>query len=134
VIILSAASVDDAMCWILLALVIALIGSQAPIISLYIFLSTFAFVVFMFVVVSPLLLKFQRHFDQLNEVSNSEGVPPISQPMVVTAFLLTLLTSFITNSIGIHTMYFKFIMLKIWRVYYGAHLATRKWICGSFDA
>ena len=107
VIILSAASVDDAMCWILLALIIALIGSTGPIISLYIFLSTFAFVLVMFLVVSPLMLKLLRHFDQVNP--NSDGVAQISQPMVVAAFLLTISTSFITNSIGIHTIFGGFV-------------------------
>ena len=105
IIVLSAAAVDDATCWILLALVIALIGASEPIISLYIFLATLAFGLFMFFGVSPILRKLQTHFETANPDSNSDGIPSISQPMVVITFILTLIASFITNSIGIHTMY-----------------------------
>ena len=104
IIILAAAAVDDATCWILLALVIALLGSSQPIVSLYIFLATLVFAGIMFFIVAPLIRKLQIHFDQGNQVSNADGVPSISQPLVVAAFLLTLVSSFVTNAIGIHTM------------------------------
>ncbi|KAJ3213756.1 K(+)/H(+) antiporter [Dinochytrium kinnereticum] len=105
--VISAAAVDDAVGWMALALVIALIQATSPITGLYIFLTVFAFTAFMFLLIRPLLAKLHRRLLALRNASHEEV--SLSRPMVLVAFLLTFTASFFTSAVGIHAIFGAFI-------------------------
>ena len=104
VIVISAAAVDDAISWAFLALVVALLGASTPLAALYIFIVALAFTGFMLFLVSPALLLLYRRLQVFDRAAET-NVPALSQSMVVVSFVITMIASFFTSAIGIHTMY-----------------------------
>lgn len=95
---ISAAAVDDAAAWCFLALVIAIIASSSPLNCLYIFLMAIGYALFMFI---PVRIG-------LSKLINS-SINGISQKMVVVAFMICVCSGYITDFIGIHSIFGGFI-------------------------
>uniref|UniRef100_A0A6B2KY45 Cation/H+ exchanger transmembrane domain-containing protein n=1 Tax=Arcella intermedia TaxID=1963864 RepID=A0A6B2KY45_9EUKA len=93
---ISAAAVDDAAAWCLLALVIAIVGSHDPLNTLYIFLMLIGFISFMFLG-AFLVRKFYK-------------VPEkITQELVVYSLLICFAAAWVTDLIGVHSIFGAFI-------------------------
>ncbi|KAJ3190979.1 K(+)/H(+) antiporter [Irineochytrium annulatum] len=107
--VISAAAVDDAVGWMALALIIAIIAAATPLTGLYILLTVIGFAAFMFICVKPLLFRLHRYLLALrNQNANHEGTP-ISQPMVLVAFIVAITASFFTAAVGIHPIFGAFL-------------------------
>ncbi|KAJ3300800.1 K(+)/H(+) antiporter [Blyttiomyces sp. JEL0837] len=107
--VLSAAAVDDAVGWTALALVIALIAAASPLTGLYILLTSIGFALFMFLVVSRVIAKIYHYLSSLHNQNANRESETLSQPMVIVAFLVTLMASFFTSAIGIHGIFGAFL-------------------------
>ncbi|RKP08247.1 Sodium/hydrogen exchanger family-domain-containing protein, partial [Thamnocephalis sphaerospora] len=100
---ISAAAVDDAVSWCLLALVIAIINAGAPINTVYILLVGIGYVLFLILVVRPL---FVRYF--LKRFYNPEIGP--SQLVVTAVTLMVFVSAFFTDALGIHAIFGGFVI------------------------
>ncbi|XP_022737571.1 cation/H(+) antiporter 18-like [Durio zibethinus] len=99
---MSAAAVNDVAAWILLALAVALSGSnRSPVVALWVFLSGSAFVICSVLIVPP-IFKWMAH-----RCHDGEPVKEI----YICATLTTVLTAgFVTDTIGIHAMFGAFVV------------------------
>ncbi|KAF8039223.1 hypothetical protein BT93_B1701 [Corymbia citriodora subsp. variegata] len=99
---MSAAAVNDVAAWILLALAIALSGSnKSPLISLWVLLCGIAFVLFAIFVLKPALAWMARR--------SPEG-EPVKELYICIALSLVLAAGFVTDTIGIHALFGAFVV------------------------
>ncbi|KAJ3191969.1 K(+)/H(+) antiporter [Irineochytrium annulatum] len=107
--VISAAAVDDAVGWMALALIIAIIAAATPLTGLYILLTVIGFAAFMFICVKPILFRLHRYLLALRNQNASHEGAPISQPMVLVAFIVAIAASFFTSAVGIHPIFGAFL-------------------------
>ncbi|KAL2329251.1 hypothetical protein Fmac_022678 [Flemingia macrophylla] len=99
---MSAAAVNDVAAWILLALAIALSGSNtSPLVSLWVILCAAAFVLFAIFVIKPLLAIMAKR--------SPEG-EPVQEIYICITLTLILACSFVTDTIGIHALFGAFVV------------------------
>jgi len=99
---MSAAAVNDVAAWILLALAIALSGSDAsPFVPIWVLLCGAAFVIFVVFAIRPLLVAMAN--------SSLEG-EPVKEVYICITLTLVLACSFITDIIGIHSLFGAFVV------------------------
>ncbi|XP_052114083.1 cation/H(+) antiporter 19-like [Arachis duranensis] len=99
---MSAAAVNDVAAWILLALAIALSGSEtSPLISLWVLLCGAGFVLFAIFAVKPILNIMAKH--------SLEG-EPVKETYICFTLTLVLACSFVTDAIGIHALFGAFVV------------------------
>ncbi|KAK4802529.1 hypothetical protein SAY86_000732 [Trapa natans] len=99
---MSAAAVNDVAAWILLALAIALTGSNtSPLVSLWVLLSGASFIVFSILVLKPLLAIMARR--------SPEG-EPVKELYICITLSLVLACGFVTDTIGIHALFGAFVV------------------------
>lgn len=99
---MSAAAVNDVAAWILLALAIALSGTNtSPIISLWVLLCGAGFVAFAIVVIRPGLTYMARH---------SPDGEPVKELYICVTLVTVLAAGFVTDTIGIHALFGAFIV------------------------
>ncbi|KAM2075308.1 hypothetical protein ACFX1T_038210 [Malus domestica] len=99
---MSAAAVNDVAAWILLALAVALSGSnQSPLVSLWVFLSGCVFIICGIVIVPPI-------FKWMSQRCH-EG-EPVDEIYVCATLTAVLAAGFITDTIGIHAMFGAFVV------------------------
>ncbi|CAH2080216.1 unnamed protein product [Thlaspi arvense] len=99
---MSAAAVNDVAAWILLALAIALSGSDtSPLVSLWVFLSGCAFVIAAAFIIPPIFTWISRRCH--------EG-EPIEETYICATLAGVLVCGFITDAIGIHSMFGAFVV------------------------
>jgi len=98
---ISAAAVGDAASWVFLALVISIVNSSSsPITCVYILIVGFAFAIFMMTVVKKIVKKLM-HLSSIREDLNVF--------MIFFTFALILASSWITEAIGIHSIFGAFL-------------------------
>eukprot|EP00253_Pinus_taeda_P010695 PITA_10695 len=98
---MAAAAVNDVVAWVLLALAVALSGTdKSPLISIYVLLCGIGFVVFMFLVVKPIMTRI-GHRSPDNE--------PVSETYVCITLAGVLAAGFATDAIGIHAIFGGFV-------------------------
>lgn len=98
---MSAAAVNDVAAWILLALAIALSGSNtSPLVSLWVLLCGAGFIVFVVVAVKPLFALMAKH--------SPEG-EPVKEIYICITLTIVLACSFMTDTIGIHALFGAFV-------------------------
>ena len=99
---MSPAEVNDVVAWILLALAIALSGSNtSPLISLWVLLCGAGFLVFSIYVIKPLLELMARR--------SPEG-EPVKEIYICITLSLVLASAFVTDTIGIHALFGAFVV------------------------
>ncbi|VVB09524.1 unnamed protein product [Arabis nemorensis] len=99
---MSAAAVNDVAAWILLALAIALSGTgTSPLVSLWVFLSGCAFVIGAAFIIPPIFKWIARRCH--------EG-EPIEETYICITLSVVLVCGFITDAIGIHSMFGAFVV------------------------
>ncbi|KAI5071070.1 hypothetical protein GOP47_0013321 [Adiantum capillus-veneris] len=98
---MAAAAVNDVVAWILLALAVALSGTNtSPLIALWVLLCGVGFVVIMFVAVKPMMAKIA------SQVVDKE---PINEMYVAVTLAGVLAAGFVTDAIGIHSIFGGFV-------------------------
>ncbi|KAF9926802.1 K(+)/H(+) antiporter [Linnemannia zychae] len=95
------AAAGDIVAWTLMALLISLINSTTPIMPLYVVLMAIGFCLVLVFAVRPLLMSLVR-------LTHSEEEP--SQRMIVITLIIVLSSAFITNIIGIHSIFGGFLI------------------------
>ncbi|XP_021820503.1 cation/H(+) antiporter 18-like [Prunus avium] len=99
---MSAAAVNDVAAWILLALAVALSGSnQSPLVSLWVFLSGCVFVICAILIVPPI---FKWMAQRCHEGE------PVDEIYVCATLTAVLAAGLITDTIGIHAMFGAFVI------------------------
>ncbi|XP_023529026.1 cation/H(+) antiporter 18-like [Cucurbita pepo subsp. pepo] len=99
---MSAAAVNDVAAWIFLALAIALSGTgRSPLVSLWVFLFGFAFVLFCFFTLPPIFRWMS------SRCSDGE---PISELYICATLSIVLAAGFFTDLIGIHALFGAFVV------------------------
>ncbi|ESW03509.1 hypothetical protein PHAVU_011G019400 [Phaseolus vulgaris] len=99
---MSAAAVNDVAAWILLALAIALSGSNSsPLVSLWVILCAIAFVLLAIFAIKPLLGIMAKR--------SPEG-EPVQEIYICITLTLVLACSFVTDTIGIHALFGAFVV------------------------
>ncbi|KAI3412949.1 Na_H_Exchanger domain-containing protein [Psidium guajava] len=105
---MAAAAFNDVAAWILLALAVALAGDGAeggahksPLVSLWVLLSGFAFVVFMMVAVRPAMRWVARRCSTEHDV--------VDEAFIVLTLAGVLVSGFMTDLIGIHSIFGAFV-------------------------
>ncbi|PON43858.1 DNA-directed DNA polymerase [Parasponia andersonii] len=99
---MSAAAVNDVAAWILLALAIALSGNESsPLVSLWVFLCGFGFVVGCIFVV-PLIFRWMAQRCPEGE--------PVKELYVCATLAIVLAAGFVTDTIGIHALFGAFVV------------------------
>ncbi|KHN33866.1 Cation/H(+) antiporter 19 [Glycine soja] len=99
---MSAAAINDVAAWILLALAIALSGSNtSPLVSLWVILCAAGFVLFAMFAISPLLGMMAKR--------SPEG-EPVQEIYICITMTLVLACGFITDTIGIHALFGAFVV------------------------
>ena len=99
---MSAAAVNDVAAWILLALAIAISGSNgSPLVPLWVLLSGVAFVLFAVFAIRPLLVAMANR--------SPEG-EPVKEVYICITLTLVLACSFVTDTIGIHALFGAFVI------------------------
>ncbi|KAL1195569.1 Cation/H(+) antiporter 18 [Cardamine amara subsp. amara] len=99
---MSAAAVNDVAAWILLALAIALSGSNtSPLVSLWVFLAGCGFVFGAILIIPPIFKWIARRCH--------EG-EPIEETYICATLAVVLVCGFITDAIGIHSMFGAFVV------------------------
>ncbi|KAJ1418750.1 Sodium/solute symporter superfamily [Sesbania bispinosa] len=99
---MSAAAVNDVAAWILLALAIALSGSNSsPWISVWVLLCGAAFIIFAVLTIRPLLAAMARR---------SPDGEPVKEIYICITLTLVLACSFVTDTIGIHALFGAFVV------------------------
>ncbi|KAI9270002.1 Sodium/hydrogen exchanger family-domain-containing protein [Helicostylum pulchrum] len=89
--------INDCTAWVLLALVVALLNSSGGIVALYVFLTATAFTLFVIFVVGPLYRKLCIHTN-----SFEDGPSPL---LMTVTLMLVLICAFVTNIIGVHSIF-----------------------------
>ncbi|BBN08301.1 K+:H+ antiporter [Marchantia polymorpha subsp. ruderalis] len=98
---MSAAAVDDVCAWVLLALAVALSGQKkSPTVAIWVLLCGVAYVIFMFVVTSPLM----RYITRMTPEDE-----PIKETFICLTFAGVLVAGFTTDAIGIHAIFGAFV-------------------------
>lgn len=99
---MSAAAVNDLAAWILLALAVALSGSgHSPLVSLWVFLCGFGFIILCALIVPPLFKWMAKQCP--------EG-EPVDEVYVCATLGVVLASGFITDAIGIHALFGGFVV------------------------
>ncbi|KAG8382176.1 hypothetical protein BUALT_Bualt05G0049500 [Buddleja alternifolia] len=99
---MSAAAVNDVAAWILLALAIALSGTgRSPVVSLWVFLCGFGFIMLCIFVGPPIFKWIARRCP--------EG-EPVDEIYICATLALVLAAGFVTDTIGIHALFGAFVM------------------------
>ncbi|KAK1316088.1 Cation/H(+) antiporter 19 [Acorus calamus] len=99
---MSAAAVNDVTAWILLALAIALSGSDtSPLVSLWVLLTGTGFVIFCIVVLRPALAWVARR---------SLDGEPVKEVYICATLTAVLAAGFVTDTIGIHALFGAFVV------------------------
>lgn len=99
---MSAAAVNDVVAWILLALAIALSGSNSsPLISVWVLLCGTAFILFCIFVLKPILAMMAKR--------SPEG-EPVKELYICITLSIVLFASFLTDTIGIHALFGAFVV------------------------
>lgn len=99
---MSAAAVNDVAAWILLALAIALSGTNSsPFVPIWVLLCGVAFVIFSVFAIRPLLVAMANR--------SPEG-EPVKEVYICITLTLVLACSFVTDSIGIHALFGAFVV------------------------
>ncbi|KAG0031380.1 K(+)/H(+) antiporter [Podila clonocystis] len=96
-----AAAAGDIVAWILLALLVSLINATTPIMPLYVVLMALAWGLILIYAVRPLLMYLVR-------LTHSEEEP--SQKMIAATLVIVLSSAFVTNIIGIHSIFGGFLV------------------------
>jgi Kef-type K+ transport system membrane component KefB len=97
---ITCAAIDDVTAWCLLALVIAISKAGALLSAFFTVLLTIAFILFMFLLVKPVLAKVANKYFTRETIHKN---------ILALVFVLILLSSFITESIGIHALFGAFL-------------------------
>jgi Kef-type K+ transport system membrane component KefB len=100
---MSAAVVDDAFAWILLALVVPLLSANKMIYGVYIFLLIIAFAAILFLFVRPIYLRFISYIHQTDSSTLHHMIMGFSCAMIFIA-------SWITELIGAHAIFGAFLV------------------------
>ena len=95
-IVITCAAADDITAWCMLAAVIAIVKAGSFVSAIYILLAAIAYVLMMLFIVKPFL---KRIGDLYGNKSN------LSKPVVAIFFLTLILSSYITEIIGIHALF-----------------------------
>ncbi len=98
--VITIAAVDDVTAWCLLAVVIAIVKAGSIASSVYTVLMTLAYLLLMFRVVRPFLMKLGDVF------ADRES---LSKPIVAVFFMVLLVSAYATEVIGIHALYGAFV-------------------------
>ncbi|KAG8375058.1 hypothetical protein BUALT_Bualt10G0060400 [Buddleja alternifolia] len=99
---MSAAAVNDVAAWILLALAIALSGTgRSPLVSLWVFLCGFGFIMACIFVAPPIFKWMSRH------CPNGE---PVNEIYICATLAAVLAAGFVTDLIGIHALFGAFVL------------------------
>eukprot|EP01018_Ginkgo_biloba_P006083 Gb_02807 [translate_table: standard] len=99
---MAAAAVNDVVAWVLLALAVALSGTdKSPVISVWVLLCGVAFVVFMMAVVKPAMTWMAHRSPDNNE--------PVNESYVCITLVGVLAAGFATDAIGIHSIFGAFV-------------------------
>ncbi|KAK8986816.1 hypothetical protein V6N11_037742 [Hibiscus sabdariffa] len=99
---MSAAAVNDVAAWVLLALAVALSGSNtSPFASLWVFLSGCAFIIFLALIVPPMFKWMARRCN--------DG-EPVEETYICATLSVVLAAGFVTDAIGIHAMFGPFVV------------------------
>ncbi|KAK8484666.1 hypothetical protein V6N11_038132 [Hibiscus sabdariffa] len=100
--VLAPAAVNDVAAWILLALAVALSGSNtSPVVSLWVFLSGCAFVICLALTVPPV---FKWMADRCHDGE------PVEETYICAILAIVLAAGFVTDAIGIHSMFGAFVV------------------------
>jgi len=99
-IVITCAAADDITAWCILAAVIAIVKAGSVLSSLYIILMAVAYVFLMLKLVRPFLARFGDKY------SNKESM---SKPVVAIFFIILLISSYVTEVIGIHALFGAFL-------------------------
>ncbi|CAM9690702.1 unnamed protein product, partial [Scytosiphon promiscuus] len=100
--VISAASVDEACVWCLLALVVSTVNAGSPLDAFYVFLLLLFFMAVMLTVVRKALLMVVRRVP-----GEESGAPP--RGVVILCLLLTLVAAWVTDFIGIDAIFGAFV-------------------------
>lgn len=100
---ISAAAVDDAAAWCLLALVVSIVNSTSPLVALYTFLCAVGWALLVLFGLRPLLKRVVK-WSATRHASN------VSESLVFTMFALVMLSSFVTEMIGVHAIFGAFLI------------------------
>ncbi|XVF10488.1 hypothetical protein REPUB_Repub07fG0187400 [Reevesia pubescens] len=99
---MSAAAVNDVAAWILLALAVALSGSnRSPVVSLWVFLSGCVFVICLTFIVPPIFKLMARR---------CHDGEPVEEIYICATLAAVLAAGFVTDAIGIHAMFGAFVV------------------------
>ncbi|XWS50036.1 hypothetical protein CRYUN_Cryun12cG0053800 [Craigia yunnanensis] len=99
---MSAAAVNDVAAWILLALAVALSGSNSsPVVSLWVFLSGCVFVICLILIVPPIFKWMARR---------CHDGEPVEEIYICATLAAVLAAGFVTDAIGIHAMFGAFVV------------------------
>eukprot|EP01134_Creolimax_fragrantissima_P007432 CFRG7432T1 len=104
---LSAAAMSDVIAWGLLALVIAIASSGAPITALYVVLCNGAFTILMFLVIRPAMAWLLTYSGHANAESGEDK--RLSYVITTVVFLLVLFASWMTQILGVDAIFGAFI-------------------------
>lgn len=97
---ITCAAADDVTAWCILAVVIAVVKAGSFVSALYTVLMAIVYVLLMMKVVSPFLKRMGEIY------SNKEG---LSKPVVAVFFITLLISSYVTEVIGIHALFGAFL-------------------------
>jgi Kef-type K+ transport system membrane component KefB len=98
---ITCAAVDDVTAWCMLAFVVGIARADGLIPGLKTAAMSVAYVLFMLAIVRPMLRRLQVHFERRGR---------LTQNVVAIIFLLTLLSAYTTEWIGIHALFGAFLM------------------------
>ncbi|KAI9002960.1 Sodium/hydrogen exchanger family-domain-containing protein [Hyaloraphidium curvatum] len=101
--VISAAAVDDATAWCLLALVISIANATSALYALYTFLCAVGWTLVVLLGLRPLLSLLVRW-------GESKGGGVVSEALVFTMFALVILSSLVTEIVGVHAIFGAFLM------------------------
>ncbi|RIA84077.1 Sodium/hydrogen exchanger family-domain-containing protein [Glomus cerebriforme] len=93
---------DDVAAWVLLALVVTIINASNSLVALYVFLLAIAWVLIVIFAIRPILLKL------IVKTGSNDNGPTVT--MMVITLSLVLISSFVTNIIGVHAIFGGFII------------------------
>jgi Kef-type K+ transport system membrane component KefB len=97
---ITCAATDDITAWFILALVIAIVKAGSPMSAIYTILLAVVYVALMLKLVQPLLKKLSKKY---------EGEKHLSKTLVAVFFMTLLLSSFVSETIGIHALFGAFL-------------------------
>ena len=119
-VVITCAAADDITAWCLLAVVIAIVKAGSVVSSLYTIFFALAYVVFMIKILRPFLKKIGKLYQSEKE---------LNQSAVAIFFIVLLLSSFITETIGIHALFGAFMAGAVMP----ANMNLRKLLIGKIE-